>query len=140
MPYGLLGNEAFPLKPFLMRHLLNEVSIQVLLNIVTEHSYSTNLQAKHIFSLVLAIARHSQKVFNYRFSRAPRVIENAFRIMTSRWGIPTRPFRGAQETVQKSVLACIALHNFLLKESAAVSANYTSPGKLLSQAFIRVNG
>lgn len=66
-----------------------------------------------------------QKVFNYRLSRARRIIENAFGILVSR-------FR-----VFELVLAACALHNFLRKSSST----YLPPGSIdeedISSGLIR---
>ena len=79
-PYFLVGDEIFPLKDWLMRPYPGKG--------LTE----------------------TQSVFNYRLSRARRVIENTFGIFVSRW----RVFRGPiVENVEKYVLAALCLHNYL---------------------------
>lgn len=60
-PYTFLGDEAFPLKRWLMRPI-------------------PGASAK----------THSQKVYNYRLSRARRTIENAFGILVARWRVLKR--------------------------------------------------
>ena len=54
----------------------------------------------------------SQRIFNYRLSRARRIVENAFGIMASRFRVFRRPLLVKTETVDLIVLACTALHNF----------------------------
>ncbi|KAG0425260.1 hypothetical protein HPB47_027559 [Ixodes persulcatus] len=66
--------------------------------------------------------------FNYRLSRARRLIENAFGIMAIRWRILRRAFRASEETAENIVKACVALHNFLLKNSAMSRSAYNPPG------------
>lgn len=58
-----------------------------------------------------------EKIFNYRLSRARRVVENAFGILSSRFGVFQRCFSIKLENVDVVVLACCALHNFLLRHS-----------------------
>ncbi|XP_049513040.1 uncharacterized protein LOC125940654 [Dermacentor silvarum] len=86
-PYVILGDEAFPLKEYLMRPYPRRY-----------------------------IKTDSERIYNYRHARARRVIENAFGILTSRWRILRRRFKATDENVNRYVLACVALHNFLLTE------------------------
>nr|XP_022900835.1 protein ALP1-like isoform X1 [Onthophagus taurus] len=58
-----------------------------------------------------------QKVFNYRLSRARRVVENAFGILASRFRVFQKPIAANVDTVDKIVLAACALHNWLRKEN-----------------------
>ncbi|CAN8018999.1 unnamed protein product [Ixodes persulcatus] len=71
-------------------------------------------------------ACNRQRIFNYRLSRGRRVVENAFGILAQTWRILRRPFTVNTENTSRYVAACIALHNFLLKESQATS--YCLPG------------
>ena len=54
-----------------------------------------------------------RNVFNYRLSRARRIIENTFGIFFSRWKIFYKPIEGKPELVEKIVLAATALHSYL---------------------------
>ena len=56
---------------------------------------------------------HEQRIFNYRLSRARRIVENAFGILASRFGIYQRAMQVHPERVSTMVLATLALHNFL---------------------------
>ena len=69
-----------------------------------------------------------KRIFNYRLSRARRVIENAFGIMAQKWRILRRPFKAKEENIRNIVCACVVLHNFLLKESPESKAMYCPPG------------
>lgn len=60
---------------------------------------------------------HEQRIFNYRLSRARRVVENAFGILATRFRIFRRKISVNVENVDAIVLACCALHNFLRTKS-----------------------
>lgn len=55
-----------------------------------------------------------KRTFNYRLSRARRVVENAFGIMSSKWRIYRKPIVASLETVESIVKATVCLHNFLI--------------------------
>ncbi|KAL1260055.1 hypothetical protein QQF64_007882 [Cirrhinus molitorella] len=83
LPYMFVGDEAYPLR--------------------------TDLMKPYPFRQL----DHSQRVYNYRLSRARRVVENAFGILASRF----RMFRSTillhPDSVTKITLASVCLHNFL---------------------------
>ena len=57
------------------------------------------------------------KIFNYRLSRARRIVENAFGILVSRFRVFEKPIPTKLDTVDAMVCATCALHNWLRKKS-----------------------
>ena len=55
-----------------------------------------------------------ERIFNYRLSRARRIVENAFGIATTRFRIFRRPIIASVERVIAITMSVVALHNFLL--------------------------
>ncbi|XP_031351783.1 putative nuclease HARBI1 [Photinus pyralis] len=64
-----------------------------------------------------------KRIFNYRLSRCRRIVENAFGILAARFRLFHTAINMKLENIDKVVLACCALHNFL-RES---SSDYYSP-------------
>lgn len=90
LPYFLVGDEAFGLKSWLQRPY----------------------PGKHL--------TEEKRIFNYRLSRARRVIENAFGILRARWGIFRGPIQGSVETVECIIQATVCLHNYLRQTETAL--------------------
>ena len=89
LPYVLVGDDIFPLKPWLMKPYPGKNLLE------------------------------SERVFNYRLSRARRTIENSFGILAAKWRIFRRPIRGNVDLVTKIAQATVCLHNYLrLTENA----------------------
>lgn len=59
---------------------------------------------------------NKQRIFNYRLSRARRIVENVFGILVSRFGVLQTTIELTPEKAQIIVLACCYLHNFLRKK------------------------
>lgn len=100
VPYVFIGDQAFPLMNNLMKPFA--------------HRQIT----------------HSKKIFNYRLSRARRVVENTFGIMASRFRSLLQPFAVDLPNLDKIILGLCTLHNFLLKNSAT---HYAPPTYLDSE-------
>lgn len=91
-PWGvILGDDGFPLKNYLMKPF-------------TRHNALTR----------------NEKIFNYRLSRARRVVENAFGILAMRFRIFRRPIMLAPEKIDDIVKAACALHIWLRTISPSV--------------------
>ncbi|KAK3928211.1 Protein ALP1-like [Frankliniella fusca] len=54
-----------------------------------------------------------QKIFNYRLSRALRIIENTFGIMAARFQIFRGTIQCCLQTLDRIVMCCVVLHNWL---------------------------
>jgi hypothetical protein len=83
LTYVFVGNEAFALR----KDLLKPFSPKQLTN--------------------------ERRVFNYRLSRARRVIENTFGIMASRFRVFRTEINLKLGRIETVVLSCCVLHNFL---------------------------
>lgn len=91
---------------------------------------------------------HTQQVFNYRLSRARRVVENAFGILVAKFRIFEKPIPLAVETTELVVKTCCVLHNWLRKTgtvptgverpNAGIFAEPSTSGEAPSTAFRRL--
>ena len=86
LPYVFVGDDAFSLKPYLMK------------------------------PFPFRNQERDERVFSYRLSRARRIIENAFGILSSRFRIFHTTINLAPEKVEQIVLAAVVLHNYLRRE------------------------
>lgn len=85
----------------------------------------------------------SEKIFNYRLSRARRCVENSFGILTSKFVCLNHTLHCGPERAQKIVSACCILHNFLLNNpttrsgywAAGMVDHYDNDGVLIEGAW-----
>lgn len=68
-----------------------------------------------------------KRIFNYRLSRARRIVENVFGICAATFRVLLKPIALHPKKVESVVLAIIYLHNFLRRNSASKN-NYNPPG------------
>ena len=92
-PHGFVGDDAF-----LMRH-----------NLLKPYS-SSNLERELL-------------IFDYRLSRAKRIIENTFGILVARFRIFCRSILSCLETVENITNACVTLHNYLMANNCFGETN-----------------
>ena len=95
VPYVFVGDDAFPLKSYLLK------------------------------PFPLRSQNEDERVYSYRLSRALRTVENAFGILANRFRVLLAPIHLEPAKVNKVVLACTVLHNFLISENQAA---YTPTG------------
>lgn len=68
-----------------------------------------------------------KRAFNYRLSRARRVVENVFGILSAKFRVLRKPLLLQPNKAEKVVLACVYMHNFLRKTSTSKNI-YTPNG------------
>ena len=88
IPYHLVADEAFSLSPYLMK------------------PYARRGLA------------HEQVIFNYRLSRARRIVENCFGRLAAVWRIFQKSINIQPDRADNIVMACCVLHNYLLANNA----------------------
>ena len=62
------------------------------------------------------------QIASYRTSRGRRVVKNAFKILSSRFRVPSNTILMHPKRVKVIVLACVVLHNMLRAERGAGGA------------------
>lgn len=89
LPYVFVGDEAFSLRPDFMK------------------PFNVNTLTAE------------RRIFNYRLSRARRVVENAFGILSNRFRILHTSINLSLDKIDIVVLTCCMLHNFLRRNCAS---------------------
>lgn len=97
LPYVIVADDAFPLKTYIMK------------------------------PFAMRGLDYEKRIFNYRLSRARRIVENAFGILASRFRVFLAPSQLSEKNTEKIVLASCVLHNFLREKSPN---RYTPGGSL----------
>lgn len=69
------------------------------------------------------------RVFNYRLSRARRVVENAFGILTQRWRVYNRRLQVCPEVADSIVKATCILSNFFHSAEESQHSDSEEPGE-----------
>lgn len=106
-PYVIVADEAFPLQPYLMKPFSSK-------NTTT----------------------YERRIYNYRLSRARRIVENAFGILANRFRVFLHIIPLDPDKVERIVLAACCLHNFLREHDSAqnndglLDSEDTSTGRL----------
>ena len=83
VPYFIIADDAFALKPTLMKPYGGRV------------------------------LTHDERIFNYRLSRGRRVVENAFGILANRFQVLLTTMQQRPGTIRQIVTACMVLHNLM---------------------------
>ncbi len=92
IPYVIVADEAFPLKPNMMKPYPQ------------------------------GALTDERRIINYRLSRVRRIVENVFGILGSRFRIFQKPMSLSPEKAELVVLAACALHNFLRSKDTGTRA------------------
>lgn len=107
LPYVIVGDEAFGLSQHIMRPYAGK-----------------NITIK-------------KRVFNYRLSRARRLIECSFGILSNKWRIFHRPLNVSENFAEDIIKACVILHNFVrIRDENTLTFEDT----LSYQGFTNMNG
>ncbi|KAF0713894.1 protein ANTAGONIST OF LIKE HETEROCHROMATIN PROTEIN 1-like, partial [Aphis craccivora] len=105
---------------------------------VVDSAFALN---KHMMKLYSGVhdKGNGKRVFNYRLSRARRVVENAFGIIASVFKVFRRPILPNPDKVTNVTMTCALLHNFLRKSKTS-SSNYCPQGTFDSEKEGSVSG
>ena len=105
VPFMLVGDEAFPMKRYLLKPFNNRGMSP------------------------------SERIFNYRLSRCRRCVENAFGVMSNRFRIYHHAMQLSPSRVEDFVLATCALHNYLVTKRIESQARDNDSEKSSQEDF-----
>lgn len=80
---------------------------------------------------------HEERIFNYRLSRARRVVENTFGVLASRFRVFHTTISLSLEKVDMVMLACCVLHNFLIQKNSSYVCESTFDGEDIENCAFR---
>ncbi|XP_068082037.1 uncharacterized protein [Anabrus simplex] len=106
VPHVIEGDEAFPLKSYIMRPYPGQQ------------------------------LDRTKRIFNYRLSRARRVVENTFGILTQKFRIYNRRIQSKPESVDNIILVTCVLHNFIRKYDDSVFTLINETSDSTNQEFV----
>lgn len=90
VPYVFIADAAFPLHVHIMKPYMTDASLS-----------------------------QEERVYNYRLSRARRVVESAFGILAAVFRVLRSPILLDPEKTELVVMACVVLHNYLRRNTKA---------------------
>lgn len=105
LPVCLQGNLAFPMN----YHIVGDDAFPMSSNLMKPYPHR-NLEKE-------------KRVFNYRLSRARRVVENAFGILAHRWRVFLTTIKMCPDKLTYVIFAACCLHNYLVENNKSA---YTS--------------
>ncbi|XP_069621976.1 uncharacterized protein [Ranitomeya imitator] len=105
MPFVCVGDEAFQLS----EHLLKPYSSRGLTN--------------------------TKKIFNYRLTRARRMVECAFGILTAKWRVLLTSINLNTNTVDEVVKACVVLHNYVISKEQLSIEDHSAETTLMDYSI-----
>ncbi|KAH7716620.1 nuclease HARBI1-like protein [Aphelenchoides avenae] len=73
-----------------------------------------------------AALNDANRIYNYRHSRARRIVESTFGLLCARWRLLLKPVETSLAKVEGIIHSILCLHNFLIDEMGEpFSANFT---------------
>ena len=95
IPFFIVGDAAFPLKPYFLKPY----------------------PAKRMGDMAsMEQVRRTERIFNYRLSRARRISENVFGILAARFGVFRAAIHLSPDNAVIITKTCLALHNFCQRQ------------------------